>query len=146
MLTQAVIFAGGKGNRLKPLTNTIPKPMAPVNGLPFLDYLIYSIVRSGIKDILILVGYKSEFIIERYSTISGVKIDFSFGSETYNTGKRLISAYSKLSNHFLLMYGDNYWPIEIKKMWQNYKKLQVGVSTTVFLNLSLMSLMSLSLP
>lgn len=134
LLKQAVILAGGQGERLKPLTNTIPKPMAPVNELPFLDYLIYSIIRAGIKDILILVGYKSEIIIERYKTISGVKIDFSFASETYNTGKRLINAYSKLNNHFLLMYGDNYWPIEINKMWENYKKLQVEVSTTVFSN------------
>ena len=37
---QAVIFAGGRGERLRPLTDHLPKPMAPVNGVPFLDYLI----------------------------------------------------------------------------------------------------------
>ena len=43
-ITQAVILAGGRGERLRPLTDNIPKPMAPINGTPFLDYLIHSII------------------------------------------------------------------------------------------------------
>ena len=39
-INQAVILAGGRGSRLKPLTNDIPKPMAPIDEVPFLDYLI----------------------------------------------------------------------------------------------------------
>ena len=54
-LQQAVILAGGRGERLRPLTDSIPKPMAPVNGIPFLDYLIHSIIQGEIKNILFLL-------------------------------------------------------------------------------------------
>ena len=49
--SQAVILAGGRGTRLHPLTDKIPKPMAPINAIPFLDYLINSIIKSEIKNI-----------------------------------------------------------------------------------------------
>ena len=55
MINQAVILAGGKGTRLLPLTKNLPKPMAPVNNIPFLSYLIFSLKKIGIKKILILV-------------------------------------------------------------------------------------------
>ena len=41
MIKQAVILAGGEGKRLHPITKNLPKPMAPVNGIPFLSYLIF---------------------------------------------------------------------------------------------------------
>ena len=41
MINQAVILAGGKGNRLKPITDKLPKPMAPIKDKPFLEYIIY---------------------------------------------------------------------------------------------------------
>jgi NDP-sugar pyrophosphorylase family protein len=66
MIRQAVILAGGKGKRLLPLTKNIPKPMAIVNNVPFLSYLIYALKKKGIKKILILVGYKSKKIINFY--------------------------------------------------------------------------------
>jgi D-glycero-D-manno-heptose 1,7-bisphosphate phosphatase len=134
IVNQAVILAGGRGERLRPLTNSIPKPMAPVNGIPFLDYLIFSVISVGIDRILILLGYKSEVIAERYMSLSGVKIDYSFGTENEKTGRRLLNAYDQLDKHFLLMYGDNHWPIELDKMWSNYQNLNAPVTTTVFSN------------
>ena len=64
-INQVVILAGGRGCRLKPLTNSIPKPMVLINKFPFLDYLIKSIVKLMINKILILTGYKSKTIINR---------------------------------------------------------------------------------
>ena len=49
MINQAVILAGGKGKRLFPLTKNLPKPMAPVNGIPFLSYLIQNLKKVGFK-------------------------------------------------------------------------------------------------
>ena len=133
-LTQAVILAGGRGERLRPLTDTIPKPMAPINRVPFLDYLIHSIVQTGIENILILLGYKADSIIDRYKYMRNIIIEFSYGTEQDQTGRRVLNVYDQLDNHFLLMYGDNYWPIELKKMWSNYQRLNAGITTTVFSN------------
>ena len=136
-LNQAVILAGGKGTRLKPYTDNIPKPLAPIMNVPFLDYLIFSLIQEGISNILILVGYKSELIIERYSNIKNqnVKIDFSIGEVSDKTGKRIIDAYDKLDKKFLLVYGDNYWPLKIKEMIYRYQKNNTLVMTTVYSNI-----------
>jgi len=133
-LKQAVILAGGRGERLRPLTDSIPKPMAPVNGIPFLDYLINSIIMAGIDNILILLGYKSYMITDRYKDINKITIEYSYGTEKERTGRRILNAYEQLDDYFLLMYGDNYWPIEIDNMWINYKELGSSISTTVFSN------------
>ena len=80
MINQAVILAGGKGKRLFPLTKNLPKPMAPVNGIPFLSYLIQNLKKVGFKKILILIGYKSDVIQKYYNKIfyKNLKISFFF--------------------------------------------------------------------
>jgi D-glycero-D-manno-heptose 1,7-bisphosphate phosphatase len=133
---QAVIFAGGRGERLRPLTDMIPKPMAPVDGRPFVDYLLWMLRDSGIRRILFLLGYKAQSVIDYYSRqrIDGLEIDYSVGKEEDLTGRRLINAYEKLEENFLLLYGDNYWPVPLEKMRKNYEHLQVPLTTTVFNN------------
>ena len=131
---QAVILAGGQGDRLRPLTNKIPKPMVEINDYPFLDYLINTLLKINIKKILILVGYKSNKIIDRYSKLKDIIIDFSFSDENTLTGKRIIDAKDKLDDIFLLLYGDNYWEIEWERMLETYKKMNCPVMTTVYSN------------
>ena len=136
LIEQAVILAGGRGERLRPLTDSVPKPMAPVHGRPFLDYLINSLVTVGVKKILILLGYKGDFIKRRYSNMNHIHIEFSEGTEEDQTGRRLLNAYSLLDDHFLLLYGDNYWPVELNSMMELIQKTSVKVSTTVFSNIN----------
>lgn len=135
-ISQAVILAGGRGERLRPLTDHLPKPMAPINGIPFLDYLIQSIVDAGIKHIVLLLGYKAEKVIERYGKGVGndIRIEFSVGTVDDLTGRRLLNAYDLLQDRFLLMYGDNYWPIAIGEMQDLYVSKDAKVLTTVFRN------------
>jgi len=133
---QAVIFAGGRGERLRPLTDNIPKPMAPINGRPFLDYLLRALTDAGIKQILILVGYHADKIMAYYGNLlpDGTLIDYSIGSEEDQTGYRLLNAYDKLSDQFLLLYGDNYWQLPLQDMIKNYEFLGLPLTTTVFSN------------
>jgi NDP-sugar pyrophosphorylase family protein len=135
-LKQAVILAGGKGTRLKPYTDNVPKPLVQINGNPFLDYLIFSLFEEGISEILLLLGYKSDLIYNRYNEINhkSLKINFSFGSTNDKTGKRIIDAYNMLDNKFLLVYGDNYWPLELKKMINQYRINNTLLMTTVYGN------------
>lgn len=64
-ITNAVILAGGKGERLRPLTNDRPKPMVEISGKPIIGYQIDQLKGAGITDIVISCGYKHE-IIEDY--------------------------------------------------------------------------------
>lgn len=134
MIRQAVILAGGKGKRLLPLTKNLPKPMAPINNIPFLSYLISSLKKAGIKKILILVGFKPNKIINFYSDNKDIPINFSFSSTNSDTGKRILDAYKLLDNEFLLLYGDNYWVPNIEKMYKKFKMKDALISTTVFNN------------
>ncbi len=135
-LNQAVILAGGRGERLRPLTDHLPKPMAPVNGVPFLDYLLKTLADAGITKVLFLLGYRAETIVNRYGNKlpGGIKVEYSIGTPEDLTGRRLLNAYPYLDDHFLMLYGDNYWPIEIKQMKTLYESRQVPAMTTVFGN------------
>ena len=117
-----------------PITKKIPKPLAPVNNKPFMDYLIQSLVDVKINYVLILTGYKANKIEERYSNIQGINIEFHRGKVSDKTGARLKNAFALLDDSFLLLYGDNYWPIELNEMIKLYNKSNVAVSTTVFSN------------
>lgn len=68
---QAVILAGGLGTRLGALTRETPKPLLPVAGKPFLDYLLWNLKRHGFERVLFLLGYKAMRIIEHYGSGAG---------------------------------------------------------------------------
>ena len=72
----AVLMAGGKGVRLRPLTETTPKPLLPVGGKPIIDYNIESLMENGVKHISVTVNYLHEQLEEHFSEPkNGVKID-----------------------------------------------------------------------
>ena len=62
-IKQAVILAGGFGTRLKPFTDSNPKPMYPFEGKPFLEYLVEQVKSFGIENIVLLLGYLPEKIM-----------------------------------------------------------------------------------
>jgi NDP-sugar pyrophosphorylase family protein len=59
---QAVILAGGRGTRLAPITDTVPKPMVPFHGRPFLEYLVDLLREQGFERLLLLLGYLPECV------------------------------------------------------------------------------------
>ncbi len=135
-LKQAVIIAGGKGTRLKPFTDTNPKPMYSFEGIPFIEYLILQIREFGIMHILILVGYLAEKIINYLGDGSkyGVEIDYDISPLEYETGKRLLSAKNKLEKEFLFMYCDNYCPINFQKLFLDYELNSALIQITAYAN------------
>src|SRR3989442_2548941 len=109
---QAVILCGGLGTRLRPLTDTLPNPMAQIHGRPFLAYLIDQLREQGIRQIVLLTGYRGELIGEYFGDGSGygVEIDYSRGPAEWETGRRMWEARAMLDERFLLLYSDNYVP------------------------------------
>jgi len=129
-------MAGGKGERLRPLTNDRPKPMVLVNERPFLEYLIELAKDNGIEEVILLVGYKSEKIIEHFGDGSkfGIKIKYSTRPVEYNNGTRLREARDLLQEKFLMMYGDIYWPLDLKELTNFYDKMGTLGMMTVYNN------------
>ena len=77
-ISQAVIFAGGLGERLKPFTETNPKPMYRFYGRPFLEYLILQIKDWGIREVIMLLGYLPEKITEYFGDGELYGIDIKY--------------------------------------------------------------------
>ena len=114
---QAVKLAGGRGTRLKTLTDNLPKPMISINKRPFLEYLIDLLKENGIEEVVLLLGYLPKKIMEYFGNGStfGIKIKYSIGDISFETGKRIKNVEELLDNNFLLMYCDNYWPLNLKE-------------------------------
>lgn len=134
---QAVILAGGLGTRLRPFTDSIPKPMLPVNGHPFLSYLLKQLRKNGFERVLMLLGYRAEAIVEYYGDGAklGINIEYSILNADDETGVRLREAKNKLDRYFFLLYCDNYWPYEFEYLWDFYLKNDWDVQLTVYRNL-----------
>lgn len=142
-ITQAVILAGGAGSRLKPFTNKNPKPMIPINGKPFLEHLIALLRENNIKEIIILTGYLGDKIEKYFGNGSklGMNIKYSYtpfldekGHEN-KSGLRIKNAQKLLDDYFLLLYCDNYWPLNLEKFTSHFINYPSDVLVTVYSNL-----------
>ncbi|MDE6085317.1 MAG: NTP transferase domain-containing protein, partial [Muribaculaceae bacterium] len=72
---QAVLMAGGRGERLRPLTDTLPKPLLPINGKAIIDYNIEALADAGITDITVTTRYLADKIDEHFSTpVAGIRV------------------------------------------------------------------------
>ncbi len=104
---QAVILAAGEGNRLRPLTRSRPKVMIPVANRPIIQYVIDALLENGIRDIVVVVGYRKEYVI-RYLNRLDVPIQVVVQERQLGTADALRSAESEIAGDFLLLPGDNY--------------------------------------
>jgi len=132
MNIQTVILAGGKGTRLRPISNLIPKPMVVINGKPFLHHQLEFIKRFGISEVLLLVGYLGEQIRDYFGSGKkfGLKIDYAHEESPLGTGGALKNASDKLAAEFLLLNGDTFLPVDYRKLTDffcRYRKMGVIV-------------------
>jgi D-glycero-D-manno-heptose 1,7-bisphosphate phosphatase len=119
MISQCVILVGGLGTRLGALTRTTPKPLLPVNGKPFLDFLIHRAVRFGFTDIVLLAGYLGDQVLARYSgerRIAGrnVRVRVVVETEPAGTGGALRYLDGIAEDYFLLMNGDSWLDMDLR--------------------------------
>lgn len=134
--TQAVILAGGRGTRLRPLTDTRPKAMVEFHGKPFLEYLIEMLRDQGFERVLLLLGYLADVVVEHFGDGSrlGIQIDYEITLPEYETSQRVELAQSRIEECFLLMYCDNYWPMRMDDMWAEFVESGASAQITVYAN------------
>ena len=121
---QAAILCGGLGNRLRPITEKIPKPMVPINGVPFLEYLLLQLKENGIMDFVLMTGYRGDQIEEYFGDGSkiGINIQYSQGPAEWETGRRLYRAKNLLKDVFMILYSDNFVQFNLKKLSKFYEE------------------------
>jgi NDP-sugar pyrophosphorylase family protein len=117
-ITQAVILVGGRGVRLGQITETVPKPMLPVAGRPFLDYQLSFLRQSGITDVVMCVGYLAEVIETHYGMAQpfGLRFVFSREASPAGTGGALAIARPHLDEAFFVLNGDTILDLELGRL------------------------------
>jgi D-glycero-alpha-D-manno-heptose 1-phosphate guanylyltransferase len=120
MSYDAIILAGGLGTRLRETVPDLPKPLAFVNGRPFLDILIEQIECSGlIRKLVLALGYKAEAIVDYYE-----KKDFKFSIEKnpLGTGGAIAKAIKHTkSSQVFVFNGDSFFACPLKEMIQAHR-------------------------
>ncbi len=119
-----VLLAGGKGTRLYPLTENIPKPMLKINGKPMLEYQIEWAKKNGISEIIICSGYLSEQIEEYFGDGKkwGIDISYSVELEPLGTAGPLKLIEDSLDGDFILLNADILTNADIKKAFAFHQK------------------------
>lgn len=111
----AIILAGGLGTRLKSVVQDIPKPMAPVRGKPFVEYVLQYLKIYGIERVIFSIGYRGEVIQEYFGEeFNSMKIDYSIETSPLGTGGGIYQAAQMCDDEpFLVLNGDTLFDIDL---------------------------------
>ncbi len=106
---KAIILAAGEGLRCRPLTLTRSKVMLPVANKPLLEHIINAVVENDIEEVILVVGYQKERIMDYFGNGSefGVKIDYIFQEAQLGTAHAVKLAKRYVDGDFLVLNGDN---------------------------------------
>lgn len=129
---KAMILAAGKGIRLRPYTNQIPKCMISIAGKPILEHIIEWLKKHEIKEIIINLHYLPELIKDYFSEGKkwGVKIYYSYEEHLLGTAGGVKNVESFFDGPFLVWYGDNLSTCNLNKLYQ-FHKAKGGLGTIV---------------
>ena len=115
---KAIILAGGRGKRLKPVTDYVPKPLVPIKNIPIIEWQIRYLKKFGIKEVIICTGYKAD-MIESYLSMKklGMKIKFSIEKTPLGTGGAIKKAGQLINDKsFFVINGDTITNIDLHQL------------------------------
>ena len=112
---KAMILAAGRGTRLRPLTDTCPKPMIPIAGKPLLEYVIRLLARHGFDQLMINLYHLPQLVQDYFGDGSkwNVHIAYSLEEELLGTAGAVARVADFLDEPFVLYYGDNLCNVDL---------------------------------
>jgi len=127
---EAVVLAGGFGTRLSHIVNDVPKPMADVNGKPFLEYIVRFLTEKIVDKIILAIGYKYESVVNYFGNeYNGVPIVYSIEDSPLGTGGAIKKASSLCENEsFFIINGDTYFGVDLAEMQSAHCKAQTALT------------------
>ncbi len=129
-----MILAGGFGTRLKGIFPDVPKPMVPIFNMPLLEHQIIQCRNSGFKTILLLLHHQHHVITEYFGDGSKWDVNLQYQVEQIprGTAGALFDSLGLLGHVFLVLYGDTFFDVDLKSIW-NFHKLN-DADVTLFLH------------
>ena len=121
MIDTAIILVGGLGTRLRPLTDSTPKPLLPLKGKPIVQHSIEHLRKQGVQKIILSVGYGALQIQEYFQKQPQLgPLSYSVESEPLGTGGAVKLAAAGLTKPFFLIWGDNLMDVDYQEMYKSY--------------------------
>lgn len=112
----ALVLCGGKGERLRPLTESIPKPLVHLKGRPILSYLLDHIGKFGIEDVIIAAGFQAEkidlFFADHHRDLNVTIVN----SGDVDIIERIKACSPRISGDFILLYGDTLADVDLNRL------------------------------
>lgn len=134
-MLEAIILAGGLGTRLRSSVPDLPKPMAPINGKPFLEHQMDYWIHQGVTRFVISVGYMREKITTHFKdSYRGVSIVYAEESTPLGTGGGLLLAYQKLigDHDFIVMNGDTFFEVNLNALKACHLQKTASITLALF--------------
>tara|TARA_B100000579_G_C22839506_1_gene860657 strand:- start:1940 stop:2620 length:681 start_codon:yes stop_codon:yes gene_type:complete len=131
-ISQAIILCGGKGERLRPITKKIPKPLAIIGGETILGHQLKYLKNQGITDFILATGYKSELIeeyVDNYFNNLNIKI---IDSGDVDIMIRLKKCTPYITNDCLICYGDTLANVDINALYNFHIKNNSKITVTSY--------------
>jgi D-glycero-alpha-D-manno-heptose 1-phosphate guanylyltransferase len=134
-MTSAIILAGGLGTRLRAVVPDRPKPMALVNGRPFMMHLLDYWLGQGVDHFVLSVGYRYEMIQQFFGAdYRGARLDYAVEETPLGTGGGLLLALSALRDDAacLLLNGDTFFAVQASTLFDFHENHQAGWTMSLF--------------
>jgi D-glycero-alpha-D-manno-heptose 1-phosphate guanylyltransferase len=128
---EAIVLAGGLGSRLKDVLPGIPKCMAPLNGKPFLAYVLANLEKQGVNKVILSVGYLKDHIINYFGKkFQNISIEYAIETEPLGTGGAIRFALLQCSSdEVFILNGDTFFTVDLIALEQSH--FQSGADITI---------------
>jgi D-glycero-alpha-D-manno-heptose 1-phosphate guanylyltransferase len=132
-MIEAIVLAGGQGTRLRPVVPDLPKPMAAIDGRPFLWWLMTRLNQQHVGRVILSVGYKSAAIRAYFgNSIDGMEISYSVESEPLGTGGAMKLALEEASESaVIVLNGDTYTDVDLLDLMRVFDSAGVDLAVAV---------------
>jgi D-glycero-alpha-D-manno-heptose 1-phosphate guanylyltransferase len=126
VLREAIVLAGGFGTRLRSVLQDVPKPLAPINGKPFLHYILRYLQAHGLSKIVLSVGYLGEQVEKAFGdTYLGMQIVYAYEDQPLGTGGGIrLALESCETQDVLVLNGDTFFDIDLTAFYQFHQTMQ----------------------
>jgi D-glycero-alpha-D-manno-heptose 1-phosphate guanylyltransferase len=131
---EAIILAGGLGTRLRSVVSDVPKPMAPVGGVPFLERLLAYWGAQGVDRFILSIGHLSDQITTHFGhSFRGKEIAYAIEETPAGTGGALILASRELKHDcpFLVINGDTFFEVPLIQLWRFHQELKAEITVAL---------------
>ncbi|MBV9363791.1 MAG: NDP-sugar synthase [Solirubrobacterales bacterium] len=131
---QALILAGGEGTRLRPLTSTIPKPVVPLVGRPFISYMLEWLRAHGVDDVILGCGFMADAVrrVLGDGTSLGIRLRYLEEPRPLGTGGALKFAEELLGDRFFMLNGDVLTDIDLTAQLRQHERTEARATLALY--------------